>query len=68
METYRMDRLCGLVVRIPGYWSQHYQIFWEVVGPERGPASWVQLRGYLGKKEKKKKKNSGLGLENPFGL
>jgi hypothetical protein len=33
------DRLCGLVVRVPGYRSrgprfdsQHYQILWEVVG------------------------------------
>jgi hypothetical protein len=35
------DRLCGLVVRVPGYRSRgagfdfwHYQIFWEVVGLE----------------------------------
>jgi hypothetical protein len=39
------DRLCGLVVRVPGYRSRgygfdsrRYQIFfWEVVGLERGP-------------------------------
>jgi hypothetical protein len=41
-----MDRLCGLVVRVPGYRSrgpefdsQRYQIFLEVVGLERGPLS-----------------------------
>jgi hypothetical protein len=43
-----MDRLCGLVVRVPGYRfrapgfdSRRYQIFWEVVGLERGPLSLV---------------------------
>jgi hypothetical protein len=41
-----VDRLCGLVVRVPGYRSRslgfdflRYQIFWEVVGLERGPFS-----------------------------
>jgi hypothetical protein len=41
-----MDFLCGLVVRVPGYRSRgprfdtlRYQIFWEVVGLERGPLS-----------------------------
>jgi hypothetical protein len=40
------DRLCGQVVRVPGYRSRdpgfrswHYQIFCEVVGLERGPLS-----------------------------
>jgi hypothetical protein len=37
------DRLCGLVVRVPGYRSRHYQIFWEVVGLERGPLSLVSI-------------------------
>jgi hypothetical protein len=39
-----IDRLCGLVVRAPGYrsrgpgfYSRRYQIFWEVVGLEWGP-------------------------------
>jgi hypothetical protein len=42
------DRLCDLVDRVPGYRSrspdfdsQRYQIFWEVVGLERGPLSLV---------------------------
>jgi hypothetical protein len=42
------DRLCGLVVRVPGYRyrglgfdSQRYLIFWEMVGLERGPLSLV---------------------------
>jgi hypothetical protein len=44
------DRLCGLVVRVPGYRSRgpgfdsrRYQIFWEVVGLERGPLSLVRI-------------------------
>ena len=43
------DRLCGLVVRVSGYRyrglgfdSQRYQIFWVVVGLERGPLSLVR--------------------------
>jgi hypothetical protein len=41
-------KLCGLVVRVPGYRSRglgfdfpHYHIFWEVVGLERGSLSLV---------------------------
>jgi hypothetical protein len=44
------DRFCGLVVRVPGYRSRgsefdsrRYQIFWEVVGLERGPLSLVNI-------------------------
>jgi hypothetical protein len=44
------DRLCGLVIRVPGYRSRGpgfdsrlYQIFWEVVGVERGPLSLVRI-------------------------
>jgi hypothetical protein len=44
------DRLCGLVVRVPGYRargpgfdSRFYQIFWEVVGLERCPFSLVRI-------------------------
>jgi hypothetical protein len=40
-----IDSLCGLVVRVPGYSpesdSLRYQIFWEVLGLERGPLSLV---------------------------
>jgi hypothetical protein len=44
------DRLCGLVVRVPGYRSRgpafdsrRYQIFWEVVGLERGLLSLMRI-------------------------
>ena len=44
-----VDRLCGLVVRVsgyryrgPGFNSRCYQIFWVVVGLERGPLSLVR--------------------------
>jgi hypothetical protein len=60
------DRLCSLVVRVPGYRStgpgfdsRRYQIFWEVVGLERGPLSHVStIEGLLGRN------SSGFGLEN----
>jgi hypothetical protein len=59
------DYLCGLVVRVPGYRSREpgldsrrYQIWWEVVGLERGPLSLViTIEGLLGRK------NRGSGLE-----
>jgi hypothetical protein len=45
-----VDRLCGLVVRVPGYRSKgpgfdsrRYQIFGEVVDLERGPLSLVSI-------------------------
>jgi hypothetical protein len=60
-----IDCLCGLVVRVPGYRSRgsefnsrRYQIFWEVVGLERGPLSLVKIF------EKLFQGNSGSGLEN----
>jgi hypothetical protein len=44
------DRFCGLVVSVlgyrsrgPGFDSRRYQIFWEVVGLERGPFSFVSI-------------------------
>jgi hypothetical protein len=60
------DRLCGLVVRVPGYRSRNpgfhsrrYQIFWEVVGLERGPLGLVStIEQLLGRN------SSGSGLEN----
>jgi hypothetical protein len=60
------DRLCCLVVRVsgyrcrgPGFDSRRYQIFWEVVGLERGPLSLVRII-----EELLKGKSSGSGLEN----
>jgi hypothetical protein len=48
------DRLSCLVVRIPGYRSRgpgfdsrRYQIFWELVGLERGPLSLVRITDEL---------------------
>jgi hypothetical protein len=61
-----MDRLCGLVVRVPGYRSRgprfdsrRHQIFWEVVGLEQGPLSLMRIT-----EELLKWKSSGSGLEN----
>jgi hypothetical protein len=61
-----VDRLCGLVIRVSGYrsWgsgfdSRRYQIFWEVVGLERGPLSLVRTI-----EEILEWKSSGSGLEN----
>jgi hypothetical protein len=59
------DSLCGLVFRVPGYRSRgpgfdswRYQIFWEVVGLERGPLSLVSTTGEL-----LGRNNNGFGLE-----
>jgi hypothetical protein len=53
------DRLRGLVVRVPGYRSRRYQIFWEVVGLERVPLSLVStIEELLGRK------SSGSGLDS----
>jgi hypothetical protein len=45
-----LGRLCGLLVRVPGYKSRdiefdswRYQIFWEAVGLERGPLSLMSI-------------------------
>jgi hypothetical protein len=62
---YIRDHLCGLVVRVPGYRSRgpgfdskRYQVFWEVVGLERGPFSLVStIEELLGRN------SSGSGLE-----
>jgi hypothetical protein len=58
--------LCGLMVRVLGYRSRNpgldfgrYQIFWEVVGLERGPLSLVMVI-----EELLEWKSSGSGLEN----
>jgi hypothetical protein len=59
------DRLCGLVVRKwlqiqrSGFQSRRCQIFWEVIGLERGPLSLVStVEELLGRK------SSGSGPEN----
>jgi hypothetical protein len=59
-------RFCGLVVRVSGYRSRgpgvdsrRYQIFWEVVGLERGPLSLVRII-----EELLEWKSSVSGLEN----
>jgi hypothetical protein len=53
-----LDRLCGLVVRVPGYRSRVsgfeswcYQIIWEVVDPERVSLSFLRILGKLLKRE-----------------
>jgi hypothetical protein len=61
-----MDHLPGLEVRVPGYRSKgpgfdsrRYQIFWEIMGLERGPLSLVRINWgapWPG--------SSGCGLEN----
>jgi hypothetical protein len=62
----QIDRLCSLVVRVPGYRSRgpgfdsrRYKFFWEVGGLERGPLSLVntteELLGI---------KSSGSGLQS----
>jgi hypothetical protein len=62
----KVDRLCGLVVRVPGYRyrgpgfdSRRYQIFWEVVGLKRGPLSLVSTT-----EELLERKNTGSRLES----
>jgi hypothetical protein len=63
-----LDRLCGLVVRVPGYRSRglgfdswRYQIFWEVLGLEQGPLSLVRII-----EELPEWKNSRSSLENRY--
>jgi hypothetical protein len=60
------DRLCGLEITVPGYRSrcpgfdsQRYQIFWEVMGLKRGPLSLVSTT-----EELLGRNISGSGLEN----
>jgi hypothetical protein len=52
--TIITDRLCGLVIRVPGYrpsgplfHSRRYQIFRVIVGLKRGPLSLVSINEEL---------------------
>jgi hypothetical protein len=63
--VYIINRLCGLVVRVPGYRSRgpgfdsrRYQIFWQVVGLERGPFNLVSIT-----EELLGRNSSGSGLK-----
>jgi hypothetical protein len=63
----RCDRLCCLVIRVPGYGSRdsvfdswRYQIFWEVVDLERGPPSLVSIT-----EELLEWKSNGSGSRKP---
>jgi hypothetical protein len=49
----------GYRSRGPGFDSRHYQIFWEVLGLERGPLSLVSKTDEL-----LGRNSSGFGLEN----
>jgi hypothetical protein len=67
VDSVPLDRLCGLVVRVPGYRPRgpgfdfrHYQIFWEVVGLEWGSLSLVRII-----EELLEWKSSGSGSRKP---
>ena len=42
METVAGDKTAGYRYRGPGFDPRRYQIFWVVVGKERGPLSLVR--------------------------
>jgi hypothetical protein len=53
------DQSSWLQIQRPGFDFRRYQIFWQIVGLERGPLSFVStIEGKLGKK------GSGSGLES----
>jgi hypothetical protein len=61
-----VERLCGLVVRVPDYGfrgprfhSRRYQIFGEALGLERGPLSLLRII-----EERLECENNDTGLEN----
>jgi hypothetical protein len=58
MHVYLKDRLCGLVVRVPGCYprgpgfdTRRYQIFCLAAGLERGPLSFVSINEELLERE-----------------
>jgi hypothetical protein len=53
------DQSSWLQIRRSGFDSRHYQIFWDVVGLERGPLSLVSTT-----EELLERKSSGSSLEN----
>jgi hypothetical protein len=64
---YIPNRFCGVVIRVPGYrsrgpWfdSRCYDVFFEVMGLERGTLSLVRII-----EELLEWKNRGSGLEDP---
>jgi hypothetical protein len=66
-KGWNVDRLCDLVVRVsgyrsrgPGFDSRRYQIFWKVVGPERGRLSLVSIT-----EELLEWKSTGSGTRKP---
>jgi hypothetical protein len=66
MQILKTDRLCGLVVTVPGcrprgsgFDSLRYQIFCVAVGLEQGPLSLVSIN-----EELLETKSSGSGLVN----
>jgi hypothetical protein len=44
---WSIDQSSWLEIQMPGFDSRHYQIFSEVVGPERGPLSLVSTNEEL---------------------
>jgi hypothetical protein len=59
LENGIVVRVPGYRFRVPGFYSQHYQIFLEVVSLERGPLSLVNTF-----EELLERNSSGTDLEN----
>jgi hypothetical protein len=59
LSLWSSGQTSWLQIQEPGYDSRHYQIFWEVVGLERGSLSLVSTI-----EELLERKSSGSGLES----